>query len=488
MRITHSVKLSKKDIPVFVLKKGEKISSHSFFKYLSKESQQHLERFSKKHSLGEKGYTHVVFLPEGRSTLVAGVGRAKDFSLRRSFLTIRRIVRFARKEKIKNLAINPEDFYASDVEYLVANAHMANFEFDQYKSKKQAGIQRLTFVSKKTKGISTALKAGNIVGEAVNTMRSLSNIPGGDMTPASLAYAAQKTGKKAGFRVRVLQEKAIKRLKMGGILGVSKGSKQRPRFIILEYFKGKKNERPLVFVGKGITFDTGGLNIKPGDSMYEMHMDMSGGAAVLAVMQAVTRLKLKKNVIGLIPAAENMVSGESYRPGDVIKTMSGKTVEVLNTDAEGRLVLADALTYAKKYKPRLVVDVATLTGASVVALGQRASAIFTNDEKLEKLLRDIGEKTGDYVWPLPLWEEYEDEVKGTFADVANLGKTRYGGAITAAVFLWQFVKSPSSASGQAYPWAHIDIAPRMTSIEGDHLARGSAGAAVALLTQLTREY
>jgi len=180
----------------------------------------------------------------------------------------------------------------------------------------------------------------------------------------------------------------------------------------------------------------------------------------------------------LIPAVENMPSGSSYRPGDILKTMSGKTVEVLNTDAEGRLILADALTYAKRYDPKLVVDIATLTGAAMVALGQRASAIFTRDAKLEKLLRELGEKSGDYVWPLPLWEEYEDDIKGTYADLANTGKTRYGGAITAAVFLYQFAKD--------YPWIHIDIAPRTTTIEGEYLAKGASGAPMRLLAKLIK--
>ena len=210
--------------------------------------------------------------------------------------------------------------------------------------------------------------------------------------------------------------------------------------------------------------------------MKDMHMDMSGAAAVISTLGLAGKLKLKKNIVGLIPAVENMPSGSSYRPGDVLKTMSGKTIEVLNTDAEGRIILADALSYAKKYNPRLVVDVATLTGAALVALGQRASALFTKDEKLEKLFRELGEESGDYLWPLPLWDEYEDEIKGTFGDWANIGKNRYGGAITGAMFLYQFAKD--------FPWVHLDIAPRMTSIEGEYLAKGAAGAPVRLLIKV----
>jgi len=248
--------------------------------------------------------------------------------------------------------------------------------------------------------------------------------------------------------------------------------------------KGSKTEHPVVLVGKGVTFDTGGLNLKPSQHIYEMHMDMSGGAAVIHAIRAAARLKLKKNIVGLIPAVENMPSGSSYRPGDVLKTMSGKTIEVMDTDAEGRVILADALEYAKKYDPSLVVDVATLTGAAVVALGQRYSALFTADKKLEDTFRRVGEETGDPVWPLPLMADYEEEIKGTFGDWANIGKSRYGGAITAAVFLWQFTKD---SSGKSYPWVHLDIAPRMTAIEGEFLAKGAAGAPVRLLARILEE-
>jgi leucyl aminopeptidase len=295
------------------------------------------------------------------------------------------------------------------------------------------------------------------------------------MTPKILAEKAKEAAKGTAVNVKILGSKQIEKHKMGGVLGVAKGSIEVPQFIIMEYFAAGK-EKPIVLVGKGVTFDSGGLNLKPFDSIKGMHTDMSGGAAVISTLLLAAKLKLKKNIVGLIPAVENMPSGSSYRPGDILKTMSGKTVEVLNTDAEGRIILADALTYAKRYDPKLVVDIATLTGAAMIALGQRASAIFTKDLKLEQHLRELGEKSGDYVWPLPLWEEYEDDIKGTYGDFANTGKTRYGGAITAAIFLYQFIRD--------YPWIHIDIAPRMTAIEGEYLAKGASGAPVRLLIKL----
>ncbi|TSC59386.1 MAG: leucyl aminopeptidase [Parcubacteria group bacterium Gr01-1014_107] len=267
---------------------------------------------------------------------------------------------------------------------------------------------------------------------------------------------------------------------MGALLGVSKGSKEKPRFIVMEYQKGGK-EKPIVLVGKGVTFDTGGLSLKPSDSMLGMHMDMSGGAVVVHTLALIGKLKLKRNVIGLVPAVENMPSGESYRPGDILTSMSGKTIEVLNTDAEGRLILADALTYAERYKPYLVVDVATLTGAALVALGERCSAFFTKEQKLQNLLLRLAEETGEYVWPLPLWDEYEEEIKGYFADLSNIHRdnSRWGSAIQGAIFLYQFAKS--------YPWVHIDMTPRMVSIKSDYLAKGATGEPMKLLLKLVEE-
>jgi leucyl aminopeptidase len=245
---------------------------------------------------------------------------------------------------------------------------------------------------------------------------------------------------------------------------------------------GFKKEKPIVLIGKGVTFDAGGINLKSSSSLLGMNMDMSGGAAVIHTIALIARMKLKKNVIGLIPAVENMTSGKSYRPGDVIRSMSGKTIEVLNTDAEGRVILADALTYAQKYNPKVVIDVATLTGAAMVALGERASAVFTDDDKLARRLEEAGEKTGDYVWRLPMWEEYENEIKGSLGDWTNVHNkdSRYGGAIYGAIFLYQFIKG--------YKWAHIDIAPRMVAMTGENLAPGALGAPVRLLYKFIEEY
>jgi leucyl aminopeptidase len=240
-----------------------------------------------------------------------------------------------------------------------------------------------------------------------------------------------------------------------------------------------------VLAGKGVTFDSGGLNLKPSNGIYEMHMDMSGAAAVIHAVALAARLKLPQPVVGLIPSVENMPGNNAYRPGDILKSLSGKTIEVLNTDAEGRLILADALTYAKRFKPAVVLDIATLTGAAITALGLHASAVLTRDNALaERIARD-GEASGDYVWRLPLWDEYEDGVKGTFADIANAapsGAGRGGGTIEGGMFLWQFAKELDC------PWAHLDIAPRMTAAHGDELAKGAAGAPVRLLLRFIEQW
>ncbi len=491
MKIQVVKDFSKDRVPVFLVKEKEKPSDHFFFKFLLSSDKQYLAAFEKKITL-KAGDAHHLFAPSGSRLLILVLPEKSKFTHRKAMLTARRVIVETRKQRIKSIVVNFDDFWGKGffggpenlAGILAMHCEMANFEFTGYKTPPPEGwffVDEVWISSKRnSKKFAESLKRGQIIGEEVNAMRVLSNTPGGDMTPAKLAEAALKAGRTYGIKVKVLNESEIKKLGMGGVLGVSKGSSERPRFIVMEYMKGNKNEKPVVLVGKGVTFDTGGLNLKPEQGIYEMHMDMSGGAAVIHTVAALARLKVKKNIVGLVPAVENMPSGSSYHPGDLLKTMSGKTIEVLNTDAEGRVILADALTYAQKYNPRLVIDVATLTGAAMSALGQRASAIFTTDPKLEKTLREVGEKTGDFVWPLPLWEEYEEEVKGTFGDVANIGKTRYGGAITGAVFLWQFVKG--------FPWVHIDIAPRMTAIEGEFLAKGSAGPAVGLLTSFLETF
>jgi leucyl aminopeptidase len=276
----------------------------------------------------------------------------------------------------------------------------------------------------------------------------------------------------------VVDEREIKELGMGGVMGVSQGSAHPPRFIILEY--GQPSKKTIVLVGKGVTFDTGGISIKPSANMAEMKMDMSGAAAVIGTFEAVARLKLPVHLVGLIPAVENMPSGSSIRPGDILRHYGGKTSEVDNTDAEGRLILADALAYAEKFKPAAVIDIATLTGACVVALGHHASGMMGNDEGLMKKLKAAGERTYERVWPLPMFDEYEKLIKSDVADVRNVGG-RWAGAITGAWFLKKFIGN--------YKWVHLDIAGTAILEENsDYTPKGGSGVGVRLLTEFLRRW
>jgi leucyl aminopeptidase len=312
------------------------------------------------------------------------------------------------------------------------------------------------------------------------------------MTPKTLAQAAKKAILGTTAILKVLGAKEMEKLGMGAVLGMSRGSTEEPQFIVMEYKglnlrgrtsdKGATSGKPLVLIGKGVTFDTGGLNLKPGDHMYEMHMDMSGGAAVIHAVALAAKLKIKADVVGLIPAIENAPTSGAVRPGDILTSLSGRTIEIINTDAEGRVILADAITYAKRYNPAAVVDVATLTGASLVALGTQASAFMTNEQDLT--IQDhlsLAEESGDYMWPMPLWDDYEEMVKCDFADIPNIpivGNSRYGGVIAGGMFLWQFAKDLGCH------FTHIDMAPRMTSSSNEFLGKGAAGAPVRFLLRL----
>lgn len=434
---------------------------------------------------------------KGITTLKVGMGKPEDVTRRKLVTIARKVVRVALEHRLSELAISFSDFEfegTKDISnydlgrILAENFEMANYAFQKYKTVPKDGFPtvKTIFVGGANADAKRGFKDGQIIAHEVNFCRDLANTPGGDMTPSILASEAKRQLKGTGVSVTILSLPEIKKLKMGLILGVAKGSAEEPKFIIAEYWGAGKTakEKPIVLAGKGITFDTGGINLKPSEALMGMNQDMAGGASVLATIAIVAKLKLKKNVIALVPAVENAVSGAAYLPGDILTSMSGKTVEIFNTDAEGRLVLGDTLTYAERYKPRLVIDVATLTGAALVALGKRASAILTKDSTLETTLRDLGEKSGEYVWPLPLWKEYEADVKGINGDLANASTSNArtsGGTINGGMFLAQFAEN--------FPkWAHIDIAPRMESIPEDMLARGATGTPVRLLVRLIESF
>jgi leucyl aminopeptidase len=302
------------------------------------------------------------------------------------------------------------------------------------------------------------------------------NEPSNFMTPSNMAEAARQLARKYGLKVEVFEKEKMKELGMGGLLGVSQGSQQPPRFIILSYKGSDSDDIDISLVGKGITFDSGGIDIKPSDSMEDMKGDMAGGASVMAALIALAQLKPKINVTALVPATENMPSGTAMKPGDIITALNGKTIEVINTDAEGRLILSDALSYAKKLGAKAIVDVATLTGACHVALGSVCSGAFTNNQELADKVIAAGNETGELMWQLPMYDEYKEQLKSDVADIKNIG-SRWGGAITGGKFLEEFIDK--------IPWVHLDIAGTYeTDKERGYLVKGATGVPVRTLVNL----
>ncbi len=323
--------------------------------------------------------------------------------------------------------------------------------------------------------LAQGVKRGEIIAKAVSLARDLSNSPGNDINPSYLAKTAQKMAKRTSLKCNILSRDDMKKLKMGCLLGVAQGSVQPPVLIMLDHAPNGTAESPVVLVGKGITFDSGGISIKPAANMEDMKMDMSGGAAVLGAMQALAELEHPRRVVGLVPASENLPSGEAVKPGDIIRAMSGKTVEVINTDAEGRLVLADALAYAVEHlKPERMIDLATLTGAVVVALGAHATGMMGTDEATMAILKASGDHTAERVWQLPLFEDYSKQIKSDFADIKNVGAGRDAGSIIGGAFLKEFVRD--------VPWVHLDIAgTAWTRASHPYIPKGATGVGIRLL-------
>jgi leucyl aminopeptidase len=353
-----------------------------------------------------------------------------------------------------------------------------SYRFDHFKSsdkRNKGNLHRLTFVvSERTdvKIVRAACDEGQAIANGMDLARDLGNMPGNVCTPSYLANQAKALAKEfRSLKVNVLSEPDMKRLKMGAFLSVTRGSRQPAKLITIQYNGGGRGHAPVVLVGKGITFDSGGVSIKPSPAMDEMKYDMCGAAGVIGTMRSVAELGLPINVVAVVPSCENMPDGNASKPGDIVTSMSGQTIEILNTDAEGRLILCDALTYAGRFKPDTVIDVATLTGACVIALGKHATGMLTNHEPLGKSLKSAGEHSGDRLWQMPLWEDYQEQLDSNFADMANIGG-RDAGTITAACFLSRYTKD--------YHWAHLDIAGTAWHSGAN---KGATGRPVPLLTQ-----
>ncbi|WP_334156814.1 leucyl aminopeptidase [Oryzomicrobium sp.] len=349
------------------------------------------------------------------------------------------------------------------------------YRFDRFKSKKdevRRPLRKLTFAVERRNELAPAEEAlaqGLAIADGVSFAKNLGNLPGNVCTPTYLAEQALEMSKDLGLECQVLERADLETLGMGALLSVARGSHQPPKFIVLQHKGADASQKPVVLVGKGITFDTGGISLKPAPEMDEMKYDMCGAASVLGTIRAAAMMKLPINLVTLVPASENMPGGAASKPGDIVTSLSGQTVEILNTDAEGRLVLCDALTYAERFEPEVVVDVATLTGACVIALGHVASGLFANNETLARELLTSGEEAFDRAWHMPLWDDYQEQLKSPFADMANIGG-RAAGSITAACFLSRFTKK--------YDWAHLDIAGTAWKSGAD---KGATGRPVPLL-------
>lgn len=414
--------------------------------------------------------------------LIIGAGKQDAFDEKALQKTVTEAIRALGSANVKNaslfLAENDIDgsTVADRVRMITATAKNDSYRFDQLKSEpaKNGKLKKLTiFVPQRgdTKPAREALDTGLAVARGMKLARDLGNLPGNICTPTYLANQARDITREHDQKVKILEEDDMAKLGMDALLSVSRGSRQPAKLIIIEHKGGKKKDPPVVLVGKGLTFDAGGISIKPAAAMDEMKFDMCGGASVLGTMQAIGEMNLPLNVVGIVPSSENLPDGDANKPGDIVTSMSGQTIEILNTDAEGRLILCDALTYAERYKPAAVVDIATLTGACVIALGAHASGLFSNSDALADELLAAGEASRDKAWRLPLWEEYDEQLKSNFADMANIGG-RGAGAVTAACFLARYTKK--------FDWAHLDIAGTAWLSGGE---KGSTGRPVGLLCE-----
>jgi leucyl aminopeptidase len=434
---------------------------------------------------GQQLLLHDVSGVGSERVLVVGAGKAGQLDSARFRRVVDAVVAGCRGSGADSAAVFVSELEVSGrdsvwkVRRVVEAFHQARYRFDQLKSVKPSEkpdrLKKLTYglgTSRDQTKAREASRQAEAVAAGSALARTLGDLPGNICTPSYLADQARKIGREhKSVRVRVRSEAEMKRLGMGALLSVARGSDEPAKLITLEYGGGKKSAKPIALVGKGVTFDSGGISIKPAAAMDEMKFDMCGAASVLGTVKAVAKLGLKVNLVGIIPATENLPGGKASKPGDIFTSMSGQSVEVLNTDAEGRLILCDALTFAAGFNPEVLIDIATLTGACVIALGAHASGLWSNNEDLAGALLEAGDYSGDRAWRMPLWEEYEEQLKSNFADMANIGG-REAGAITAASFLSKFTRD--------HRWAHLDIAGTAWRSGKE---KGATGRPVPLLTQ-----
>ena len=433
----------------------------------------------------EGKYGKIVVIPASKSSfkriLLAGIGKKEKIDKDTIRFVSGKIAQKARELKLKEFTvICPPNLnkIEESVRQIVEGCKLSLYKFEQYKSKKENIIPDLIISVSKSPKIEEIIRESIHVSDGVIFTKSIANMPPNECTPSELASIAKKLAIKNKMKCSIISKYELKKKGFGGITAVGQGSKNEPKLIILEHMKGKSNEKPIVIVGKAVTFDTGGISLKPGDKMDEMKFDKCGGCTVLGIMKAVSELKLPMNIIGIVPSVENMPGGESYRPGDIIKLYSGKTAEILNTDAEGRLILADALSYGEKhYSPKTIIDFATLTGACIIALGTNVAGMVTNDNKLADKISESSQRTKEEVWRLPLNEDYMSMIKSDVADMKNMGIGRAAGTITAAAFLKNAIEKT--------PWVHFDIAgvawTQIATKEKPYNPKGATGFGVRLI-------
>jgi leucyl aminopeptidase len=419
-------------------------------------------------------------LPAGRVVII-GMGKKKELTVNKVRGAVAEACRYLRGKGVTDIASvtlgDGANGIKSDaaIQAMTEGALLGLYTFKRYKTKKEDDtkeVKTLTIYTENKSQSEKAIVKGKIMAAAANYARDMVNEPGSYMTPTRMAENAREIAKKYALKVEVFEKEKIKEMGMGGLTGVSQGSQQPPKFIILRYKGRESKEIDLALVGKGITFDSGGISIKPSENMDEMKDDMSGGASVMATMMALAQLKPEINVTALIPTTENMPSGTALKPGDIITALNGKTIEVLNTDAEGRLILADALSYANKLGAKAIIDIATLTGACQVALGKICSGLFTNNQPLVDKIIAAGKEVGEPAWQMPMFEDYKEFIKSDIADIKN-STIRHGSAITAAKFLEEFVDKT--------PWVHLDLTGPIYDKEKGYLVKGATGVPVRTL-------
>ncbi len=430
------------------------------------------------HSLGKLPATRVV---------VAGLGKQPELTLDRVRGVVAKTCRFLQQRRVDSIATIAQGAGIAGItvegaaQAITEGALLGAYSFRRHitKEAEHGEIKQLTIVTpdeNKLAGLEQGCHKGRILAEATNLARDMVNEPANYMTPSHMAEAAVKLAEAYGLELNILEREQMQELGMGALLGVAQGSQQPPKFIVFHYRGGNSNETDVALIGKGITFDSGGISIKPSEGMGDMKGDMAGGASVMAALSAIAQLKPKINVMALIPATENLPSGSALKPGDILTAMSSKTIEIVSTDAEGRLTLADALSYAKKHGAKLMVDVATLTGACRIALGDVCTGAFGNNQELVDRILAAGAEAGEHIWQMPMYEEYKEQNKSDVADIKNTGG-RYGGAITAAQFLAEFADDT--------PWVHLDIAgTSMSEKERNYQVKGATGVPVRTLVNL----